>query len=84
MNESHVIEFHYQRTLGLRRFYKVMLNVTRLSSGAYAYESWVHYEGTFRGNGIVFPLASTDLDAAVSEARGRIETDIEQLTGVSE
>ena len=84
MNESHVIDFKYQRAQGLGRIYKVTLNVTRLPSDTYAYESWVHHQGIFKGNGIVFPLIATNLDRAVSEARARIEADIEKLSGVSE
>ncbi|SAL86323.1 hypothetical protein AWB74_07654 [Caballeronia arvi] len=84
MNESHVFEFNHRRTEGLRRTYKVMLNVTRLPSGTFAYKAWVHHEGIFKGNGLVFPLVSTNFDEATLEARGRIEADIEQMTGVSE
>ncbi|EKS71992.1 MULTISPECIES: hypothetical protein [Caballeronia] len=84
MNTSHVIDFRYQRNQGLRRTYKVTLNVTRLPSGIYAYESWVHHEGSFKGKGIVLPLVSTHFDDAISEARRRIENDIEQLIGISE
>lgn len=84
MNRSNVLEFNHQRTEGLQRTYKVTLNVTRLRSGTYAYKSWVHHEGKFKGNGIAFPLVSTYLDDAVFEARGRVEAHIEQLTGVSE
>lgn len=84
MNTSHVLEFQHQRTQGLRRTYKVTLNVTRFPSGVYAYESWVHHEGIFRGKGIGLPLVATNLDDAVLEARRRVENDIEQLSGISE
>ncbi|SAK98502.1 hypothetical protein AWB76_07542 [Caballeronia temeraria] len=84
MYQPHVLEFSHRRSQGLQRTYKVTLNVTQLSCGAFAYESWVHHEGSFKGNGIVFPLAAGDLDSAISEARARIETDVEQLNGVSE
>jgi hypothetical protein len=84
MNTSHVREFQYQRNQGLRRIYKVTLNVTRLPSGICAYESWVHHEGIFKGKGIVLPLVSANFDDAVLEARRLIENDIEQLSGISE
>jgi hypothetical protein len=84
MNQSHIREFAYRCTQGLRNEYKVTLNVTQLPSAVFAYKARGHYQGIFKGNGIVFPLASTSLEEAISDARKRTEGDIEQLTGVSE
>jgi hypothetical protein len=44
----------------------------------------VHHEGAFKGNGLLFPLASSNADDAAAETRGRIGDDIKQLAGVTE
>ncbi len=82
--KSEVYRFVYTRSQGLRRSYDVTLNVTRLESGLFKYSAWVHYEGAFKGNGLLYPLASSNADDVVAEARGRIEDDIERLAGVVE
>ncbi|MPW19990.1 hypothetical protein GCT13_24585 [Paraburkholderia sp. CNPSo 3157] len=84
MVKSEVHRFTYTRTQGLKRTYDVTLNVARLDSGIFEYVAWVHYAGAFKGNGLVFPLTSSDADDAAAEARSRIEDDIEQLAGVAE
>lgn len=82
--KSEVYRFAYTRSLGLKRSYDVTVNLARLDSGVFEYSAWVHYEGAFKGNGLIYPLASSNADDAAAEARGRIEDDIEQLAGVAE
>ncbi|AFT90061.1 hypothetical protein [Paraburkholderia phenoliruptrix] len=82
--KSEVYRFVYTRSEGLKRSYDVTINVARLDSGIFTYVAWVHHEGAFKGNGLVFPLTSSNADDAATEARSRIEDDIEQLAGVAE
>ncbi|GAB7522520.1 hypothetical protein [Paraburkholderia sp. 2C] len=84
MIKSDVYQFVYTRSTGFKRTYDVTLNVARLDSGVFQYQAWVHFAGVFKGNGLVFPLASGNADDAASEARTRVENDIEQLAGVAE
>jgi hypothetical protein len=84
MIKSEVYQFVYTRTEGLERTYDVTLNVARLDSGIFQYAAWVRYAGAFKGNGLVYPLASSNADDAAVEARSRIEDDIDQLAGVAE
>jgi hypothetical protein len=84
MITSEVYRFVYTRSQGLKRTYDVTLNVVRLDSGVFQYQAWVHFAGVFKGNGLVFPLASLTADDAAAEARARIEGDIEELAGVAE
>ncbi|WP_035539995.1 hypothetical protein [Paraburkholderia hospita] len=84
MMKSEVYRFVYTRSQGLKRSYDVTINVARLDSGIFEYSAWVHYEGAFKGNGLIFPIASSNADDAAAEARGRIGDDIEQLAGVAE
>ncbi|MGF6408639.1 hypothetical protein [Paraburkholderia sp. RAU2J] len=84
MLHSEVYKFQYTRQQGLRRTYDVVLNVAHSESGVFAYESWVHFNHEFKGNGLVFPLIARTGADAEAEARGRIEDNIEHLAGVAE
>ncbi|BCG02493.1 hypothetical protein PPGU19_070610 (plasmid) [Paraburkholderia sp. PGU19] len=68
----------------MQRTYDVTVNLVRRESGVFAYEAWVHHAGRFKGNGLVFPLASATREQAVAEACARIEDHIENLLGVAE
>jgi hypothetical protein len=84
MLHPEIYEFQYTRRQGQQRTYDVMLNVVQLESGVFAYESWVHFDHEFKGNGLVFPLVATTAVDAEVEARGRVEDNIENLGGVVE
>jgi hypothetical protein len=84
MIKSEVYRFAYTRSQGFKRTYDVTVNVARLDSGVFQYQAWVHFAGVFKGNGLVFPLASVNAEDAAAEARTRIEGDIEHLAGVAE
>ncbi|WP_027802364.1 hypothetical protein [Paraburkholderia dilworthii] len=79
-----VYKFQYARRQGLQRTYDVVLNICRLESGVCSYAAWVHFAGAFKGNGLIFPLIAKTTEEAAVEARGRIENDIEDLTGIAE
>jgi hypothetical protein len=68
----------------MQRTYNVTINLVRRDSGVYAYNSWVHHAGMFKGNGLAFPLVSRTTEQAAAEARARIEGHIENLLGVNE
>ncbi|AMV48557.1 MULTISPECIES: hypothetical protein [Paraburkholderia] len=84
MIHSEVHKFPYTRASGMQRTYDVTINLVRRDSGVYAYRSWVHYAGRFKGNGLDFPLVSRTTDHAITEARARVEEHIEHLLGVTE
>ena len=84
MIHSEIHKFPYTRSAGMQRTYDVTINLVRRDSGVYAYRSWVHYAGAFKGNGLDFPLVSRTTDQAVTEARARVEKHIEHLLGVME
>lgn len=84
MIHSEIYKFPYTRSAGMHRTYDVTINLVRRDSGVFAYRSWVHYAGAFKGNGLDFPLVSRTTDEAVTEARARVEQHIEDLLGVSE
>ncbi|MBN3764096.1 hypothetical protein [Burkholderia sp. Ac-20365] len=84
MIQSEIHKFPYTRSAGMQRTYDVTINLVRRDSGVFAYRSWVHYAGAFKGNGLDFPLVSRTTDQAVTEARARVEKHIEHLLGVTE
>jgi hypothetical protein len=84
MPATEVYKFQYARRQGLQRTYDVVLNVARLDSGVFSYVAWVHFAGAFKGNGLNFPLIANTTEVAAVEARGRIESDIEDLAGIAE
>jgi hypothetical protein len=84
MLKSEVYKFHYTRRQGRQLTYDVTINVVQWESGVFAYESWVHQAGQFKGNGLVFPLSSKTPTDAANEARTRVESNIEELAGVTE
>jgi hypothetical protein len=84
MIHSEIYRFRYTRTGGMRRTYDVTINLVCRDSGVFAYEAWVHHDGKFKGNGLVFPLVSRTTAQAATEARVRIEDHIENLLGVEE
>ncbi|MEM5290546.1 hypothetical protein ACFQ3P_37785 [Paraburkholderia sabiae] len=84
MLHSEIYKFTYTRTSGRQRTYDVVINLVRRDSGIFAYEAWVHHSGTFKGNGLVFPLVAQTTAQAAVEARARIEDHIENLLGVAE
>jgi hypothetical protein len=44
----------------------------------------VHFETEFKGSGLMLPLVANTPDAAVREARMRIQKDIDDLVGIVE
>ncbi|TCK33644.1 hypothetical protein B0G84_7929 [Paraburkholderia sp. BL8N3] len=84
MYRPDISKFQYTRTCGEHRTYDVTLNVVQLDSGVCTYTGWVHFQHEFKGTGLVMPLVSNTREGAMSEARRRIERDIEDLAGIVE
>lgn len=76
--------FQYTRQHGKRRTYDVTVNLVQKPSGVCSYAAWVHFEAKFKGSGLMLPLVASTRDAAVEEAKKRIQQDIDNLVGIDE
>jgi hypothetical protein len=76
--------FQYTRKHGKQRTYDVTVNLVQKASGVCSYAAWVHFESRFKGSGLMLPLVASTRDAAVQEAKKRIQEDIENLIGIDE
>jgi hypothetical protein len=54
------------------------------ASGVCSYAAWVHFESQFKGSGLMLPLVANTRDAAVQEAKKRVQQDIDNLVGIVE
>jgi hypothetical protein len=76
--------FQYTRKHGKQRTYDVTVNLVQKASGVCSYAAWVHFESQFKGSGLMLPLVANTRDAAVQEARKRVQQDIDNLVGIVE
>ena len=84
MSKPLLSRFQYTRKYGKQRTYNVTVNLVQKASGVCAYAAWVHFEAEFKGSGLMLPLVANTPDAAVREARMRIQKDIDDLVGIVE
>ncbi|MCO4881576.1 hypothetical protein VOI32_14090 [Paraburkholderia caribensis] len=78
------MEFEYTRKRGQKRAYRVYVRLTGGPSLGFEYRAWVYHDEDFKGQLTSFPLTATDAEAAIVEARERVERDIEDLVGINE
>jgi len=78
------VEFEYTRKHGEKRTYRVYVRLTGGPSLGFEYRAWVYHEEDFKGQLASLPLTAVDADAAMMEARDRVERDIEDLVGINE
>jgi hypothetical protein len=76
--------FQYTRQHGKQRTYDITVNLVQKASGVCTYAAWVHYQAEFKGSGLMLPLVANTPDAAVREARMRVQQDIDNLIGIVE
>lgn len=78
------MEFDYTRKHGEKRTYRVYVRLTGGPSLGFEYRAWVYHEEDFKGQPPSLPLTAIEPDAAMMEARERVEQDIEDLVGIDE